>query len=305
MSNTLPRTVMVTGATGNLGQKTVEALAQTPWCERVIGVDRSCDESKFSARARGRLQLVAGDLTKREGAWTDAMRGVDAVVHFAASNPVPDSTWLDAMDSYEMVTNVALECARAGVGRFVFASSNHVMGGYKDEPLAQRIGPGRLTTDLPVAPGTRWFDGKREVHSLAYGTAKVMGEKFCAAASELSGGRLATVAVRVGWALTGDNAPRDITYSGSPASTSDMASLDANAWRALRWFRSMWLSNRDLAQLFTAAVTAPDDAWPARSIIVNGVSDNRDMAWSLERARECLGYAPQDDVYRHVESDVA
>lgn len=297
----LGRKVMVTGALGNLGQKVVEALTRQPWCEQVIGVDRIDDISRFSEVARARLRLIKGDLTQRTGEWAQAIDGVDAVVHFAAANALPDSTWLETVASYDMALNVLMESARAGVHRFVFASSNHAMGAYKDQPLAARMGPGRLTTDIAPGPGTTWHDGKREMRSLIYGTGKVMVEKLCASVTELTGGQLSTVAVRIGWALTGDNAPQDITHSGTPASVSDMAALDDDARRTLRWFRNMWLSNRDLGQLFSRAVSAPSTAWPSQAIIVNGVSNNRDMDWDLSGAMEHLGYRPEDDVYTHVD----
>ncbi|QGZ66198.1 NAD-dependent epimerase/dehydratase family protein [Paraburkholderia acidisoli] len=300
MNHPIPRCVMVTGAGGNLGHKVVEALARTDWCELVVGIDRSGDYSKFSDVARKRLRLVQGDLTLRSGEWTRAMEEVDAVIHFAALNPVPDSSWPDSLASYEMTSNLLMECVRAGVGRFVFASSNHTMGAYKDMPLAAKMGPGRLTTRIATAPGTKWHDGTRELHSLAYGTAKVMGEKQCAAVAELSGGKLSTVSVRVGWALTGENRARDITHSGSPASTSDVSTLDDEARRALRWFRNMWLSNRDLDQLFIRSVLAPSDQWPSQAIIVNGVSNNEGMDWDLSDATAYLGYHPEDDAYRDI-----
>ncbi|GAB5097771.1 NAD-dependent epimerase/dehydratase family protein [Caballeronia sp. HLA56] len=301
MSHSLPRRVMVTGAGGNLGQKVVEALARTDWCEKVIGIDRSGNYAKFSDVARERLRLVPGDLTRRAGEWTQAMEEVDAVIHFAALNPVPDSSWLDSLASYDMTSNLLLECVRAGVGRFVFASSNHTVGAYKDMPLAAKMGPGLLTTDIDTAPGTRWHDGTRELHSLPYGTAKVMGEKLCASVAELAQGKLSAVSVRVGWALTGDNNARDITHSGSPASTSDTTELDDEARRTLRWFRNMWLSNRDLDQLFIRSVLASSETWPSQAIVVNGVSNNKDMDWDLSGAIEYLGYRPEDDVYEHVE----
>ena len=76
MNDILPRKIMVTGAGGNLGQKVVEALARTEWCEQVVGVDRSGDYSKYSDDARKRLRLVGGDLTQRGGEWVDAIGDV-------------------------------------------------------------------------------------------------------------------------------------------------------------------------------------------------------------------------------------
>jgi len=296
------RTVMVTGAGGNLGQKVVEALTRQPWCKKVIGIDRSGDYSKFSAQARERLELIKGDLTLRGGAWTQAMAQVDSVIHFAALHPLPDATWAQSLASYDMTLNLLLEAVTQNVERFVFASSNHAMGAYKDQPLAAQMGPGLLTTDLLPAPGTRWYNGVHEEHSLAYGTSKVMGEKLCAAVAELAAGKLSAVSVRVGWSLTGDNDPRDITHSGSPASSAEAAQLDDDAKRALRWFRNMWLSNGDLERLFIASVVADSSGWPSQAVIVNGVSNNTGMDWDLSTARQYLGFEAQDDLYRHVDA---
>jgi nucleoside-diphosphate-sugar epimerase len=296
------RTVLVTGAGGNLGQKVIEALARQPWCKKVIGIDRTGDYSRFSSEARTRLELVKGDLTQRSGEWTERMSEVDAVIHFAALHPLPDATWQQALASYDMTLNLLLEAVKNNVQRFVFASSNHAMGAYKDLPLAATMGPGKLTADLAPAPGTRWHNGEHEEHSLAYGTSKVMGENLCAAVAELAEGKLSAVSVRVGWSLTGENDPKDITHSGSPASTADAEALDEDASRALRWFRNMWLSNGDLERLFIASVIADSAAWPAPAVIVNGVSNNSGMDWDLSSAREYLGYQAQDDLYQHVDA---
>lgn len=296
------RTVMVTGAGGNLGQKVIEALARQPWCKKVIGIDRTGDYSRFSTEARARLELVKGDLTQRAGEWVQRMGEVDAIIHFAATHPLPDATWQQALASYDMTMNLLLEAVRNNVQRFVFASSNHAMGAYKDMPLAEKMGPGRLTIDLPPAPGTRWHNGEYEEHSLAYGTSKVMGENLCAAVAELAAGKLSAVSVRVGWSLTGENDPRDITHSGSPASSADAQTPDEDACRALRWFRNMWLSNGDLERLFIASVVADSTSWPTPAIIVNGVSNNTGMDWDLSSAREYLAYQPLDDLYQHVDA---
>ncbi|WZB76867.1 hypothetical protein WJ972_16350 [Achromobacter insuavis] len=52
------------------------------------------------------------------------------------------------------------------------------------------------------------------MHSLAYGTSKVMGERLCRAFSAVTQGKLSTVIARIGWILPDDNDPRDMTYSG-------------------------------------------------------------------------------------------
>jgi NAD+ dependent glucose-6-phosphate dehydrogenase len=52
----------------------------------------------------------------------------------------------------------------------------------------------------------------------------------------------------------------------------------------------MWLSYRDCAHLFDRCIRA-DYGFE----IVYGISDNERRYYSIERAREVLGYDPQDD----------
>ncbi len=298
-----PRIVLVSGACGNLGRKVIEALAATPWCERIIGIDRHDDASGFSAEARGRLALAVGDLTRPDGAWRQALAGVDAVVHLAFINPSPAASWDQSLASVDMTANLALAAAEAGVGRFVFASSNHVMGGYKDAPLADAMGPGRLTTELEPAPGTRWHNGTRMIDSIAYSTSKVMGERLCQAVAQAPGSSLTSISLRIGWVQSGENDPRTINHSGTHWGSAAGEAMSEEDRRALRWYRNMWLSNADLAALFVAALTADAGGWPSRHIIVNGVSRNRGTDWELASAEALIGYRPQDDLYDHVDAD--
>ena len=295
-----PARVLVTGVAGNLGRKVVEALASAPWCTSIIGVDWVAQNVEFSPQAAQRFQWVKADLTQADGAWTELLGNVDAVIHLAAIHSTPDATWEQALASYGMTLNVLQAAATHGVRRFVFASSNHAMGAYKDQPLAGTIGPGKLTAELPPAPGTRWNNGTEDVYSLAYGTSKAMGERLCkavGAVSEANGGKLSIVSLRIGWALPDENDPNDINYSGTAGTPVPTELPDEASRVALRWFRNMWLSNGDLRRLFLCSITADPARWPAPAIVVNGVSNNRGMDWGLETGRELLGYEPQDDLY--------
>ncbi len=293
-----PKCVMITGAAGNLGAKVLRALLMADWCEKVIALDCVSQPSEFDCFTK--LSWIQSDLTQRHENWIGYLNNVDAIIHFAALNPVPNSSWADSVASFNMTQNLLVESVRHQVKRFVFVSSNHVMGAYKDEPLAKYIGPGKLTTALMPAPGTRWFNGETEMYSLNYGIAKLMGESLCTSLAETHQNRLRCVAVRIGWALTGANRPQDITHSGSPASRSAMQKLSVDEQRALSWFRNMWLSDRDLTQIFERSLLADSALWPSPAIIVNGVSNNQGMDWDLSDARKWLGYHPQDNVYDHL-----
>lgn len=294
-TSSFPRTVLVTGATGNLGRKLIEALACIPECDRIIGIDVKTENAAFSPAAQANLTLIQADLT-RPGEWLTALDGVEAIVHFAAASPLPDSSWEEALISCDMTLNLLRASVLYKVRRFVFASSNHAMGAYKDDPL----GPSMLTTQLSPRPGTRWFDGSKEIYSLAYGHSKVMGEKLCAGIAEASAGSLSCISIRVGWVLPGENDPRSISHSGAPTSTASHLQLNDNELSTLRWFRDMWLSNNDFQTLFLSALRADQKGWPEPSIIINGVSRNTDTVWDLTTAKEWVGYEAQDDIYKYL-----
>ena len=163
------RSVAVTGGLGNLGTKLLLHLARTSPCNRLIGLDvRAPSPEQLRALQDAAAQNTTGsapaiellecDLTDpHDRRWRDALDRVQAVVHFAAFNPYPDAGWDDAAISIDMTLNVALAAADShAVERFVFATSNHVMGRYGRPRYADpRQTPGRghrLGGDRP-APG--------------------------------------------------------------------------------------------------------------------------------------------------------
>ena len=300
MAPTPPSAVLVTGAGGNLGRKIIEALAVTSWCKRIVGVDFSTNLTPFSPAAQARLTLTAGDLSRAAEPWAEAFAGIDAAVHLAAQNPNIDATWAQASNSFDQTVNVGAAGLRHGVSRLVFASSNHVMGGYKDDPLAAAMKPGALSPVLPPAPGTKWHDGTAFQDATPYATAKLMGERLFAGLAAQSGGTLTSVSVRIGWAQPGDNAARTISHAGStiggfPAATTPDAKRD------LRWFRNMWLANEDLQSVFLAAIAADATGWPSPGIVVNGMSANRGMDWDIATTERLIGYRAKHDLYAELD----
>jgi nucleoside-diphosphate-sugar epimerase len=179
----------------------------------------------------------------------------------------------------------------------VFASSNHVMGQYKDAPLADALTPGALTSSLPPGPGTRWFNGREMLQGFAYAASKLMGERACLAEAHRSNGRLTSVCVRVGWCQPGENRPETINTSGLPG---EETNAGPDTERDLRWFRNMWLSNRDFTAVMERALLADAQAWPQPGIVVNGMSGNRGTPWDIETTRRLIGYEPKDNIWNHV-----
>ncbi len=281
-----PRTIFITGGAGNLGTKLATYLSAQPWCERIILCDMVPPRS-----LPGKTEALLGDLLDPAGAWRDTARAADGVVHFAAVNPYPDASFADAADSLQMTANLFLTLADTAA-RVVFASSNHIMGRYKEAAVA----PGRLTTDLPPLPGTRTIEGGVLKDSPAYASAKLMGERLLLATAGAPGSRVTGVSLRIGWCQPGENHPRTISGDGMPVAM-DATPVTGDALRDLTWFRSMWLSNRDFCQVFDAALRADAAGWPARALVLNAMSNNVGMPWDLGPTRRYLGYAPQDDAW--------
>jgi nucleoside-diphosphate-sugar epimerase len=255
-------TVLITGAAGNLGDKLRQHL-----------------EGRYPLRlldlqARGDAAIQECDLSKWDTAWVDCFRGVETVVHLAA-DPTAQQTWpLLLAPNLDALINTFQAAAQAGVKRVVYASSNHVMGGYKDDPHMPL-----LTTELPPRPGCKYVVGGEARDSTPYASAKLFGERLACCYAASTG--LSVIALRIGWVQTGVNRPQDLP-----------AEREA-------WFRLMWLSNRDYCHLMEKAIHASPSL---RFAIVNGMSANTGMPWDIEHTKRLLGYEPQDDVTRIPES---
>jgi uronate dehydrogenase len=251
-------TVLITGAAGNLGGKLRQHLGGR-FNLRLLDLDPGGDPA-----------ILAADLSRWDARWAEQFRRVKVVVHLAA-DPTAQQTWPNLIaPNLDGLINVFAASAAAGVERLIFASSNHVMGGYKDDPE-----PARLTTDLPPRPGTSYEVDGEPRDSTPYAAGKLFGERLGKCYAEAHG--LTVLAVRLGWVHTGPNRPDDIPAARGP------------------WFRLMWLSNRDFCHLMERCIVAE---LPQQFAILNGMSANTGMRWDLEATRRLVGYQPLDDVTR-------
>ncbi len=295
------RSVGVTGALGNLGWKLLLHLATHSRAPRLVALDhREADQTQRRAlreAANGRevdIEFVVCDLQDwNDTRWREAFDRVEAVVHFAAQNPFPEASWNDVDASAAMNFNTAHAAADSEtVERYVFATSNHVMGRYKD----RNLDPGALLPSLEPGVGTLWHTGQQAMDSTVYATAKWAGERHCQALGQRAEGSTTFACVRIGWCQPGANRPDTLSAAGTPT----QANSGQQESPTDRWYKSMWLSNRDFCQLFQRAIEADGSAWPGGCIVVHGMSNNRDMPWNINSTRQYLGYAPIDDVYEGI-----
>lgn len=136
------RRVVVTGATGNVGSRVVEALLAEPGVGEVVGVARRRPRDLPPDDPRGAARWVSVDLTPRDPTapgpdpLDEVLEGADAVVHLAwliQPSRDPSRLWeVNAAGS----ARVFEAAVRVGVGAIVHASS---VGTYAPAPAGQLV----------------------------------------------------------------------------------------------------------------------------------------------------------------------
>jgi NAD+ dependent glucose-6-phosphate dehydrogenase len=238
--------VLLTGSEGRVGRAILERLGDAyDW--------RLLDREPPSGERPG--EMIVADITDRERI-ASAVEGVGAIVHLAG-DPRPEAPWQSVLRNNIDGTHTVLEEAvRAGVEKFVFASSNHAVGAYETESRTPEIY--RPEDDFRLDGAELPRPGNR------YGVSKATGELLGRYFHDEHG--ISVACIRIG-NLTKDRPPRDYERG-----------------------QAMWLSHRDCAHLFDRCLQA-DYGYE----VVYGISNNDRRYYSLERAREVLDYDPQDN----------
>jgi nucleoside-diphosphate-sugar epimerase len=122
MSASLPRSILLTGATGFVGRALAARLVADGWCVRP------------ATRRRGQLAdaAVVGNIDGHTD-WRAALDGVETVIHLAARVHVMRDAARDPLAEFRRVNvegtlNLARQAAQAGARRFVFMSTLKVNG---------------------------------------------------------------------------------------------------------------------------------------------------------------------------------
>ncbi len=171
----MTKTVLITGAGGNIGTKLRQHFTQLGWSLRLLDV-----------AARGDPAITEADLSVWDEGWASQFAGADAVIHLAG-RPSPRTRWADAVTfNFDMTQNVYEAAVRQGARRLIFASSNWVVAGH-------RFSGAVLTPDIephPVNP---------------YGVSKLVGERLGRSYHERFG--LSVICFRIGYCQRGENRP--------------------------------------------------------------------------------------------------
>jgi NAD+ dependent glucose-6-phosphate dehydrogenase len=170
--------VLLTGANGDIGRRLVPHLRSTHELRVGVGPSSRADMEPVTFLPTDDVHEI--DIMDR-GSLRAAMRGVDAVVHLAGQRSF-HAAWEELRGpNIDGVFNVFETAAELGVKKVIFASSNHVTGGYD----LRRLWP--LDAEMAVWPDS------------LYGVTKSFGEalgRYFAYERQMS-----VICLRIGWAL--------------------------------------------------------------------------------------------------------
>jgi NAD+ dependent glucose-6-phosphate dehydrogenase len=170
--------VLLTGANGDIGHRLVRHLQATHELRLGVGPALRTDMEPVEFLPTDDVREI--DVLDRRSL-SSAMQGVEVVVHLAGQRSFYAS-WEDLHGpNIDGVFNIFSAAAEAGVRKVVYASSNHVTGGYD----LRRLWP--VGSDMAVWPDS------------LYGVTKAFGEALgCYFAYER---RMSVICLRIGWVV--------------------------------------------------------------------------------------------------------
>ncbi|MUV90386.1 NAD-dependent epimerase/dehydratase family protein [Halapricum sp. CBA1109] len=200
-------------------------------------------------------EYMIGDVTD-DALVRAAVDGVGAVIHLAG-DPRPEASWDSVLENNIDGTQKMYEAAvDSGVDRFIYASSNHAVGAFETD---------QRTPEMYREDDEFLLDGEELPRpGNLYGVSKATGEVLGRYYHDTYG--ISVCNIRIG-NLTKNHPPIDYERG-----------------------QAMWLSYPDCAHIHECALEADYDFE-----IVYGISDNDRKYYSIKRAREALGYDPQDN----------
>ena len=238
--------VLITGINGLIGKVLWEALRKG---HEVFGLDQ---HEPFSDRVLSADISSYGEVARV----FQQLRPLEAIVHLAG-NPRVDAPWESVLSANIIGTRNIFEAAReVEVPRVIYASSNHITGGYHG------FDPGSYTFTQPDSLKISPEDPIRP--DSEYGVSKAFGEALARYYCDRWG--IKAICLRIGAVLPDDDPTRDSQN------------------------RKIWLSHRDLVQLVEKSLSTN-----VAFGIYYGVSKNKGAFWDISNARADLGFEPVDD----------
>ncbi|HWH36170.1 MAG TPA: NAD(P)-dependent oxidoreductase [Candidatus Limnocylindrales bacterium] len=255
--------ILITGAGGRIGQ-----LLRADLAEHDL---RLLARSPIEDAAE---EVVIGDVSDLE-AIRPAFVGVESVIHLAAASEV-GSDWRPVLSANIEGARNVLEAARLeGVPQLIYASTTHTVAGHERAAAPQVYELEQQQTfgiDIEPRPDS------------LYGASKVFGEALGRWYSDAHG--LRVICLRIGYVSGRPDSDFESPYEGEEE-------LDPGELKMRKRMRAIWLSRRDCARLFRAAL-ASDARWA----VVYATSDNPRQIWDLEPARRLIGFEPLDSAPR-------
>ena len=259
------RKVLITGGTGYIAGRMLSELRQR--------YDLTILDIKDTNREGEKVEdvIITDLLDKDRDNYRQYFQGVDSVVHcgFIGSASQAHRQFWEELDNVAMCYNVYQTCVEEGVRRAVVCSSNHAADFY--ERLIWQDKMEFVTPDMiPFSDNY-------------YGWAKISYESlgFVFATGAMTDGiRLENIQLRIG-------GPRE----------TDIEGLGASDLKRVHRALGAYLSLRDQVQLIVKSIEAEDiaDEKGVPFQIFYGISDNTHRFWSIQNARDVIGYAPEDD----------
>jgi len=203
-----------------------------------------------------------GDISNLESI-LPAFENIDTVVHLAGDRRVHGDWYSILNNNITGIYNIYEASRISGVKRVVFASSQHATGGFYDVEPWSFINNGEYEK-LPS--NYKPLDETCRIRPDSYyGASKSFGESLGSYYSDFY--NLSTIHIRIGWVISDD----DPTFS--PISL------------------NLWLSHKDVCQIIELSVNADENI---KYDIFYAISDNHWKIWSIDKAKNILGYKPED-----------
>jgi nucleoside-diphosphate-sugar epimerase len=121
--------ILITGATGKVGSRFVSRILAKGYHVRIL----VRDAAKASALFERGVRIVIGDLDNSD-ALTDAVKGIDTVIHVAAYFRTVNDTEGIIKTNHTGTVALANASIAAGVKRFIFTSTGNVYGSDYQRP---------------------------------------------------------------------------------------------------------------------------------------------------------------------------